>query len=588
MKKTLLLAFICSLVTFGLNAQITSVGIIGSATQGAWDNDTDMIQNDTNPDLWNLTVVLTDGECKFRADDDWVVNWGSAEFPMGVGVQDGDNIPVVCGKYDIDFNSATGEYNFTLIPEIGIIGSATPNGWDSDIDMCNDPNDPNKFYITIDLVAGEAKFRKDDDWAVNWGSPDFPTGIGVQDGDNILVDKAGEYFVMLDTMTGAYSFEENITYETIGIIGDATEGGWDTDTDLDQDANDANLWSATVLLNNGEAKFRANDDWEFDWGNTGFPMDTALLKGPNIPIDSGNYIVSFNTETLIYNFIEVVDFTSIGIIGDATPGGWTDDTDMNQDPDNNSMWNLRIVLADGEAKFRADDDWLWNWGSGDFPAGIGELDGANIPVTAGEYIIDFNSITGAYNFKEIIVFDTVGIIGTGSEFGNWDDDVLLEKDPDNEFHFSGVVNLVDGEIKFRANQDWTVNWGEEAFPMGVGTQDGPNILCVGGTYKASILTDTGEYGFTDPSSTVDIVDPAYVNVYPNPTEALLNIDLSADEFSGNIHIMIYDLSGRKMYNQHRSFNTNMTVDVSDLPIGTYFLQINSEKHMIGKKFNVIK
>ena len=26
---------------------------------------------------------------KFRADDDWAVNWGSAEFPGGIGIQDG-------------------------------------------------------------------------------------------------------------------------------------------------------------------------------------------------------------------------------------------------------------------------------------------------------------------------------------------------------------------------------------------------------------------------------------------------------------------------------------------------------------------
>ena len=76
MKRLLLsLAAICLLLpaTF---AQITSVGIIGPSTPGGWDADTDMVQDTANADLWSLTITLLDGEAKFRADDDWTVNWG--------------------------------------------------------------------------------------------------------------------------------------------------------------------------------------------------------------------------------------------------------------------------------------------------------------------------------------------------------------------------------------------------------------------------------------------------------------------------------------------------------------------------------
>ncbi|MEM6800171.1 MAG: SusF/SusE family outer membrane protein, partial [Bacteroidota bacterium] len=51
------------------------------------------------------------------------------------------------------------------ITSVGIIGSATPNGWDADSNMVQDAMDPHLWTMNIDLVAGEAKFRTNDDWA---------------------------------------------------------------------------------------------------------------------------------------------------------------------------------------------------------------------------------------------------------------------------------------------------------------------------------------------------------------------------------------------------------------------------------------
>ena len=99
---------------------------------------------------------------------------GSSSFPLGVGTQDGPDIPVIGGLYDISFNSNTGAYHFVTASDIGIIGSATPFGWDADVNMFQSDADTNEYYITMHLLAGEAKFRLNDDWIVNWGSADFP------------------------------------------------------------------------------------------------------------------------------------------------------------------------------------------------------------------------------------------------------------------------------------------------------------------------------------------------------------------------------------------------------------------------------
>ena len=88
-----------------------SVGIIGDAV-GGWDNDINMNQSPTDPTVWTLTVTASGGSAKFRLNDGWDTNWGAGDFPTGVGVQDGANIPVPAGTYDVTFNSATGEYSF--------------------------------------------------------------------------------------------------------------------------------------------------------------------------------------------------------------------------------------------------------------------------------------------------------------------------------------------------------------------------------------------------------------------------------------------------------------------------------------------
>lgn len=81
---------------------------------------------DTSKNLMNVVTTVTenhdwfvgkmefteDTQLKFAADNAWTVNWGKNEFPYGKGEQDGDNIPVVKGTYNVYFNDILGTYNF--------------------------------------------------------------------------------------------------------------------------------------------------------------------------------------------------------------------------------------------------------------------------------------------------------------------------------------------------------------------------------------------------------------------------------------------------------------------------------------------
>jgi hypothetical protein len=291
-----------------------SIGIIGDGTPGGWNTDSDMYRPDASkPTEWSTIIYLTGGKAaKFRADDNWTDNWGANDFPSGTGVQNGANIPVsASGYYKVDFNVGSGSYTFSLLTTptyltIGIIGSGTPGGWSTDTDLTKDSSNPHIWTGTVTLTDGEAKFRAEDAWSVNWGAASFPSGRGVGNGPNISV-KAGTYVIRLNDATGEYQFMPVANaqpYSAVGIIGSGTPGGWDNDTDLIQNPTNPYLWSKTITLTAAEAKFRANDAWSVNWGDSNFPGGIGTQNGPNIPTQAGAYFVTFNSGTGEYNFVK--------------------------------------------------------------------------------------------------------------------------------------------------------------------------------------------------------------------------------------------------------------------------------------------
>lgn len=79
---------------------IAGIGIIGPAQAGGWDSDTDMTYNPATR-AWEATIELAADEFKFRANDDWAINWGGSTDNL---TQDGPNLKVSeAGTYLIQF-----------------------------------------------------------------------------------------------------------------------------------------------------------------------------------------------------------------------------------------------------------------------------------------------------------------------------------------------------------------------------------------------------------------------------------------------------------------------------------------------------
>ncbi|MCB0593205.1 MAG: SusF/SusE family outer membrane protein [Lewinellaceae bacterium] len=447
---------------------------------------------------WEVVVDIQGGEFKLKNTPDWTdQDWGDGNCDgiMEVTTGGGPNTPAGCapsGEVKFRFNDQTLAYSIlptvefeTKLSGLYLLGSF--NNFEGSQYKFNLVADNTWELPEVELKTGDKfKFAEGPNFmGRNWGDNDGD-GIAEEFGSNIMFMEQGAFYSIT---FNEKSLEYTLTFQrfpSIGIIGSATPGGWDNDTNMTD--NGDGTFSILIDLIDGEAKFRANDSWDVNWGGTDWPSGIASLNGPNIPVTAGLYDVTFNPSTGEYSFEENAGIVSVGIIGSATPGGWDSDTNMKDNGD--GTYTLLIGLLDGEAKFRANDDWPINWGGAGFPSGTGEQDGPNIPVTQGLYLVTFDSNTGEYNFGPA----SVGIIGSATP-GGWDSDTDMTPDATDPNVVKVTLDLVDGEAKFRLNNDWPTNWGGADFPSGTGTQDGPNIPVAAGTYDISFNVLTGEYNF---------------------------------------------------------------------------------------------
>lgn len=95
--------------------KINTWGIIGTATPGGWGSSTAMTY-DIAGNFWILTTNLTAGVLKFRANNDWPINFGDNAPADGKPEYGGDDIPVAtAGNYTITLDiGIAGNYEYTI------------------------------------------------------------------------------------------------------------------------------------------------------------------------------------------------------------------------------------------------------------------------------------------------------------------------------------------------------------------------------------------------------------------------------------------------------------------------------------------
>lgn len=198
------------------------------------------------------------------------------------------NFASPAGYYKLNANVTA--LTYTAIPTVwGVIGDATPTGWSNQTNMVYDPASQT-FSLALHMTAGGGfKFRGTSDWAVAYGSVAHDGTLDTKDNNNIPVTFESDYIITLDL-----SHPQAYTYSTLswGLIGDATPGGWNTDTPMTWDATNK-VWTATVaLVSSGGAKtfkFRANQGWDLNFGGKGTSDGSAdnYSDATTAPLASG-------------------------------------------------------------------------------------------------------------------------------------------------------------------------------------------------------------------------------------------------------------------------------------------------------------
>lgn len=177
--------------------------------------------------------------------------------------------------------------------------------WDpSTAPLLNPVNGKAGLYEAYENITGSGiqyfKYTNAPDWNhTNYG--DGGNGTLSTDGNaaGLSVPDAGYYELTANMNTNTWT----ATKTTWGILGDATPGGWDKDTQLSYDAA-KQVWTVKANMKaNGSFKFRANNAWTIDFGvdsngnltyadNPFFGYNSAV-GNLSVPAD-GNYTITLD------------------------------------------------------------------------------------------------------------------------------------------------------------------------------------------------------------------------------------------------------------------------------------------------------
>ncbi len=272
------------------------------------------------------------------------------------------------------------------------------------------------------------------------------------------------------------------TYQTVWVQGNYAGWSFDSCQYLYNYSKDTKTFSGVVDFADKAAdgiKFTGAAAWDDATGNWGSEAQAEEAEAGSIQLIAGGgskdikcyskrfYKLSLNTETLVLTKEWGAD--QIGIVG--TINNWSaPDVVMNYNADYVRFWADLEVEGDQEIKFRADEDWTWNWGA-ECKAG-----GDNIKVSTGKYrvYLDLNKGTVELNEKmygqpeptasgssdepEPDKPSAWSIIGTVNG-SSWDTDIDLTNTSGDIWVARSISLTANDEFKIRADHAWDTSVG---------------------------------------------------------------------------------------------------------------------------------
>lgn len=179
----------------------------------------------------------------------------------------------------------------------------------------------------------------------------------------------GTYMLTLDMIEGTYKFQLAVPH--LYVQGDAAGWSWDSPLVAELQTSDYVNYYAFSRCSVGGYKFTSEKSWTaaFNLGKgeattvpDGWTLAGALVNGGNdniMPDATGLYFHHVNLPALTF---ESCYITTLGLIGDCTPGGWDASTALTPSEDA-LVWEGDIEFkAAGKFKIRANDAWAVSLG----------------------------------------------------------------------------------------------------------------------------------------------------------------------------------------------------------------------------------
>lgn len=226
---------------------------------------------------------------------------GDKNFYLGAGAEEGTLF--VGGKaFEQAYTPGSKYYSITLnmlnrtisITQLAfneyIYIPGNHQGWDpATAPTLHSPNSDG-YYTGYCYLNTEFKFTQGPNWdsgEYNYSAfINYSANFSDEGSGNIKNGTPGYYYLIADVAN------QSLTATAVqwGLIGDATEYGWDASTPMTLNA-DNGTWSVTTTLKDGTFKFRANDGWDLNMGGS---TDALKQDGDNINVSAGTYKITLN------------------------------------------------------------------------------------------------------------------------------------------------------------------------------------------------------------------------------------------------------------------------------------------------------
>lgn len=161
------------------------------------------------------------------------------------------------------------------------IGTLGGTNWDTDFDMKRAASDGDAVFFTAEPIAMKAgeeyKVRQGHSWDVNFGVD------GARDGANIVCDEDGYFFVKLvpaaDNSTATVELVKSCFFGW-SVIGACGGTNWDTDFEMEIQADGTYLLKGFELKAGDEFKVRKDHGWDVNFGADG------VAGGDNLKVEA--------------------------------------------------------------------------------------------------------------------------------------------------------------------------------------------------------------------------------------------------------------------------------------------------------------